>query len=86
MISVQQLKHEVQEHAQAMGVQPKEIHVRQMKTKWASCSTRGRITLDTGLLHQPEEFRREAIIHDLLHLRHPNHGKVFKALLKAHLG
>lgn len=67
-------------------MEPREIHVREMKHKWASCSTRGRITLDTGLLHKPKEFRREAIIHDLLHLSHPNHGKVFKALLKVHLG
>ena len=72
-------------NAEEVGVKPKEIHVRQMKRKWASCSTRGRITLDTGLLHQPRHFRREAIIRDLLHLRHPNHGKMFRALLKAHL-
>jgi predicted metal-dependent hydrolase len=27
----------------------------------------------------------EVIVHELLHLKVPNHGKVFRALLKAHL-
>ncbi|WP_299755695.1 M48 family metallopeptidase, partial [uncultured Chloroflexus sp.] len=46
---------------------------------------RGRLTFDTDLLRQPAEFRREVIIHELLHLKVPNHGKVFKALLRAYL-
>lgn len=56
-----------------------------MKRKWASCSRRGRLTFDTDLLRQPAGFRKEAIVHELLHLKLPNHGKVFKSLVKAYL-
>ena len=56
-----------------------------MSRKWASCSSRGRITFNTDLLAKPEPFRREVIIHELLHLKIPNHGKVFKSLLRAYL-
>jgi len=56
-----------------------------MKHKWASCSSRGRLTFDTELLHQPLSFRNEAVIHGLLHLKIPNHGKLFNAMLKAYL-
>ncbi|BCX05880.1 MAG: hypothetical protein KatS3mg053_3818 [Candidatus Roseilinea sp.] len=63
----------------------REIHLRPMKRKWASCSSRGRLTFDTNLLRQPAEFRCEVIVHELLHLKVPNHGKVFKALLNAYL-
>jgi predicted metal-dependent hydrolase len=45
---------------------------------------RGRLAFDTELLRQPIAFRREVIIHELLHLKVPNHGKLFKALLRAH--
>ncbi len=45
-----------------------------------------RLTLDAGLLSQPAEFRKQVIVHELLHLRVPNHGKLFKALLRAYLG
>ncbi|WP_240695375.1 M48 metallopeptidase family protein [Thermus caldilimi] len=71
--------------ARRLGVTPREIHIRPMKRKWASCSSRGRLTFSTDLLHQPAEFRREVIVHELLHLKLPNHGRLFKALLKAYL-
>lgn len=76
---------EVEVWARTLGVTPREVRFRPMKRKWASCSSQGRLTFDTDLLHQPAEFRREVIVHELLHLKVPNHGKLFKALLKAYL-
>ncbi len=76
---------EVEAWARQMGVTPREVRIRPMKRKWASCSSHGRLTFDTDLLHQPAEFRREVIVHELLHLKVPNHGRLFKALLKAYL-
>jgi len=78
-------KAEVQAWAQRLGVTPREIHLRPMKRKWASCSSRGRLTFNNELLRQPAAFRREVIVHELLHLKVPNHGPLFKALLKAYL-
>ncbi|MGC8785596.1 MAG: M48 family metallopeptidase [Armatimonadota bacterium] len=63
----------------------REIHVRSMKRKWGSISSRGRLTLNVDLLTQSAAFRREVIVHELVHLKVPNHGKLFKALLKAYL-
>jgi predicted metal-dependent hydrolase len=79
-------KAEVWAWARRMGVEPKEIHLRPMTRKWASCSTRGRLTFDTDLLRQPASFRREVIVHELLHLKIPNHGPLFRSLLNAYLG
>ena len=79
------LRAEITAWARRMKVSPREVHVRPMKTKWASCSTRGRLTFDTDLLSQPATFRSEVIAHELLHLKVPNHGKVFTALLRAYL-
>jgi predicted metal-dependent hydrolase len=56
-----------------------------MRRKWASCSSKGRLTFNTDLLREPATFRREVIVHELLHLKLPNHGKVFKSLLRAYL-
>lgn len=56
-----------------------------MKHKWASCSTNGHLNFSTALLAQPRSFQDEVIVHELLHLRVPNHGKLFKSLLLAHL-
>ncbi len=56
-----------------------------MKRKWASCSSRGRLTFDAALLRQPARFRARVIVHELLHLKLPNHGKLFQSLLTAYL-
>lgn len=33
----------------------------------------------------PTKTRAEAILHELLHLKFPNHGKMFNSLLNAYL-
>lgn len=79
------LKAEVRAWAERIGVKYPEVHVRKMKKKWASCSSKGRLTFDPELLRQPATFRAEVIVHELLHLKLPNHGRLFRALLRAHL-
>jgi predicted metal-dependent hydrolase len=78
-------KAEVGAWAKRIGVEPTEVHLRPMRRKWASCSSNGRLTFNTDLLGEPASFKREVIVHELLHMKIPNHGKVFKALLKAYV-
>ncbi len=85
IVPVELFKSEVRTWAKRVGVEPKEIHIRPMSRKWASCSQRGRLSFSERLLREPASFRAEVIVHELVHLKVPNHGKVFKALLKAHL-
>jgi predicted metal-dependent hydrolase len=75
----------VQEWARTIGVQPTQVHLRAMRRKWASCSSRGRLTFDTGLLARERGFGDFVIVHELLHLRVPNHGKLFKSLLSVYV-
>jgi len=84
IVPVEVFNAEVRAWAERIGVQPREIHVRPMKRKWASCSSNGRLTFDLDLLRQPSKVRAEVIIHELLHLKLPNHGRLFRALLKAY--
>ena len=78
-------KAEVRQISKEVGVEIKEIHLRKMTQKWASCSSRGRLTFDPELLTRPREERMEAVLHELLHLRYPNHGKMFRQMLSSHL-
>jgi predicted metal-dependent hydrolase len=68
-----------------LRAQPREIVVMQMSRKWASCSTRGRVCFARDLLDRPTCEQDYVIVHELLHLRHPNHGRVFGALVQANL-
>lgn len=56
-----------------------------MTRKWGSCSTAGNVTLAADLADQPPGFQDFVIAHELLHLRVPNHGKLFKALMTAYV-
>ena len=84
-VPLEVFKSEVSAWARKIGTEAKEVHVRPMSKKWASCSSKGRLTFNTDLLREPSAFRREVIVHELLHLKVPNHGRVFKALLRAYL-
>ncbi|MDD3492045.1 MAG: M48 family metallopeptidase [Candidatus Thermoplasmatota archaeon] len=81
MVNRHDFKREVEQLADKIGVTITEIHMRKMSRKWASCSSRGRLTYDPAILRKPDEERYRMIIHELLHLRYPNHGKMFKTML-----
>ncbi|MDQ3751956.1 MAG: M48 family metallopeptidase [Actinomycetota bacterium] len=84
-LSSDAFKLEVQDWAERIGVSPSEIHVRPMERKWGSCSTTGRVTFSRDLLEQPEGTRTEVIVHELLHLKVPNHGPLFRGLERAYI-
>jgi hypothetical protein len=56
-----------------------------MTRKWGSCSTTGIITLAEDLIEREPGFQDFVIAHELLHLRVPAHGRLFKALMSLHL-
>ena len=85
IIPAQVFKGEVLSWAKRIGVEPKEIRLRVMKNKWASCSSNGRLTFNSEILQKPASFRHETIVHELLHLKVPNHGKLFKSLMRVYL-
>lgn len=84
-VPVEVLRAEIAAWARRIGVEPKSVRIRRMVRKWASCSSRGNLTFNIELAGQPASFRAEAIVHELLHLRVPNHGKLFNALMKSYL-
>ena len=79
------LKNAVSQWADRIGVKVREIHLRQMQRKWASISTNGRLTLNADLLSLPEALTEFVIVHELVHLLVPNHGKLFKSFMSAYL-
>lgn len=85
MLTKDQLKVEITRWAIAMNVKPLQIRIQRMTKKWASCSATGRISFSTDLLQEPRTFREYVIVHELVHLQVPNHGKLFKSLMNAYL-
>ena len=61
---------------------PSEVTVKSLKSRWGSCSSKGRITLNAELIKLEERFTLYVIIHELCHLKYHNHGKEFYRLLE----
>ena len=57
-----------------------------MRNKWASCSTNGHLNFNDDLLELAQDLWDYVIVHELLHFFVPNHGKLWKSLMRAHLG
>ena len=68
-----------------LKVKVNRIQIRKMKNKWGSCSSKGALTLNEELMKLPPEYVEYVIVHELLHLIVPNHGRTFKTLLCAYL-
>jgi len=80
-----ELKWAVRSWAARIGVRVPQIHLRQMSRKWASISTAGRLTLNSELLGMPRQLGEYVIVHEVVHIIAPNHGKVFKSFMHAYL-
>jgi predicted metal-dependent hydrolase len=84
--SKEQFKSRVREWALKLDVKVKWITVRPMSNKWASCSTAGKLNFNSELLRFDSDVADYVIVHELLHFFVPNHGKLWKSLMRAHLG
>lgn len=81
-----EFKSRVHEWAEKLDVKIRWLGVREMRNKWASCSTHGNLNFNSDLLELDEELWDYVIVHELLHFSVPNHGKLWKSLMHAHLG
>lgn len=76
----------VYNYASKMNINVKSIAMRPMTNKWASCSTDGNLNFNKELLEIDKELGEYVIVHELLHFNVPNHGKLWKSLMRAYLG
>lgn len=82
----EEFKARVLEWADKLGVKTRSLTVRPMRNKWASCSTAGNLNFNAELLELDSEIGDYVIVHELLHFFVPNHGRLWKSLMRAHLG
>ena len=82
----EEFKSRVMEWAAKLDVRVSGLYVRPMRNKWASCSTAGTLSLNDELLSLERDLGDYVMVHELLHLFVPNHGKLWKSLMRAHLG
>ena len=67
----------LEQAAKELGVSFNRLSIRGQKTRWGSCSSKGNINLNFKLLFVSPEQMNYVIYHELVHLLHFNHSKLF---------
>ena len=63
------------------NVAPTKIGIRDMRSRWGSCSRKGHISLNLQLIKLPENCIRQVMIHEMCHLVYFNHQAGFYTLM-----
>ena len=63
--------------ADRLSLAPGAVSIRDQRTRWGSCSSRGTLSFSWRLVLAPAEVLRYVVVHELCHLRHPNHSRTF---------
>jgi predicted metal-dependent hydrolase len=71
-------------YADEMNVEYDQIEIRNQRTKWGSCSTTGTLGLNWRLMMAPIGMVDYIVIHELAHLREPNHTDAFWSVVAEH--
>jgi predicted metal-dependent hydrolase len=67
--------------ASVLDVRPAKIYIREQKSRWGSCSSRGNVSYNWRVVMAPQEVVDYLVIHELCHLRAPNHSAAFWGLV-----
>lgn len=71
--------------ARTTGLTPTAVRYTNAASRWGSMSGRGTMSLSAALIHLPLELCDYVIVHELCHIRHPNHSPAFHDLVRAFL-
>ena len=72
----------VRYYASVMGIRYGIVTIRNQRTRWGSCSSKGNLNFNCLLMLLPEEVRDYVIIHELCHIPEPNHSRAFWAMVE----
>jgi predicted metal-dependent hydrolase len=67
--------------AEELNVTVKKIAFRMMKTKWASCNSKGNISINTLMMNMPEELIYYVVYHEVAHLKQMRHDAKFWGII-----
>ena len=63
------------------GVELRKVFIKNHKSRWGSCSTKGNLNFNYKIVLLPPEVADYIIVHELCHLREFNHSARFWALV-----
>lgn len=81
--AVEELPRRLRELADRHGLGIARVTVRNQRSRWGSCSRTGNIALNWRLIQMPAAVCDYVLLHELMHIRQPNHSPRFWAEVEA---
>ncbi|WP_426348102.1 M48 family metallopeptidase [Alloiococcus sp. CFN-8] len=79
------LKERLDYYSKLVGVKYNSLTIKDVKSRWGSCSSKGNINLDIKLMLLPTELIDYIVLHEVCHLKEMNHSKSYWTLVEAYM-
>ncbi|MBM7556838.1 M48 family metallopeptidase [Halanaerobacter jeridensis] len=79
----QKIRERVKKYQEQIGEAPNLIKVKKQKKRWGSCSSKRNLNFNWKLIMAPMSVVDYLVVHELAHLKYPNHSKEFWQLVEA---
>ncbi|EGG98231.1 Putative predicted metal-dependent hydrolase [gamma proteobacterium IMCC2047] len=76
-LAAQKLQEKVKRFAPMVGVEPAGVGIKSFKSRWGSCSVKGRIDFNWKILMAPNRIVDYVVVHELCHLKQHDHSPKF---------
>lgn len=76
------IRERVEYYQNKIGITPNSINVKKQEKRWGSCSSKGNLNFNWKLIMAPMAIIDYIVVHELVHLVHPNHSKKFWSMVE----
>lgn len=73
---------EVEKQSQKYGFKYNDVSIKDTRSRWGSCSSRGNLNFNWRLVMAPDEILKYVVTHETAHLSHLNHSADFWQLVE----
>lgn len=81
----QLVHHFIKKYEKILNEKPNRVTIRDIKTRWGSCTNKRNITINKQLQNMPEDIIELTVCHEMLHLKIFNHSNQFWEELKKYI-
>ena len=73
----QKMREKVERYAPIVGVEPTDVRIKTFKSRWGSCTAKGRLEFNWRVMMAPNRCVDYVVVHELCHLKRHDHSVEF---------